>query len=1183
MNNENIYGIKYEVDIEDLKTSTRQAGQQIRQANAEFNEASSRLDDWTKSVDGVSAKLKQLNTILDAEKSKLANLKNSYNEKIDTINRYEQQIEELKAAKQAAIQQYGTESAEVDELNKKIRLLEREQTAATIAADKLKTSITNQQATVNRTERSIGNYEQQLNELEEAQARAERSGNSLEDELKQMRKAANDTGDEVEKMGDGFTVAKGAIANFIADGIRSMISGISNAIEETRELRGELGKLEATAQTMGASFEGAKKNLREVSTITNDTEAGVEGLNNLLSAGFDGKQLDAITDQLLGASIKWKDTLKFEGLADGLQETLATGAAIGPFAEMLERAGLKLDDFDAGLQKAIESGTQQQYVLDTLAKLGLTDVKNAYEENNKTLIESAEAQFDYNEKLAQLAEKAEPILTAIRKGFTKMLDGITDAVDDVDLSGLTDAINTVFDIIGKGTGFVIKNLDKIIPVVGGLVAAWATYKTTVAAATVAEKTANAVKTITATLTKAATTATVANTVATEGATVATRALSLAQKATPWGLVAGLVAGAAAAIGIFISKTKESTEEANKNTVATKEIASSYKELNEELQNNKQAREENLASAGAEVQSASILTDSLEKLAGVENKSNAQKEQMRLYVEKLNELVPELNLQYDAEKDALNKSTDAIREQIDAQKDLVIAKAAQEQLSEIAADMVSTEMELSEATKQHAENQKALTEATEKATQAREDYAKGLTTYGDYKEAIDAEKEAQKNYDKTADTVKNLKNDLEDLDQEYADTDAYAQAKLNSADMKENLNELVADAKAAGVEVPKAVSEGILNGKFQIPASVDEMKSLITYNDLTVKANEAGIKIPKSISEGIKSGELQPSAAVTQMQNLISFNDLLAKSDAAGVAVPSHIQTQILNGSMQPAAAVQYMKDLVTYEDMLQKASDAGVKVPENIKSGVESGKTKPSDAVSQINSLMISKANSTTGQMYSAGSKNASSMASGLSGGASGVKTAATAAAQQGVKGAESKNSDFRDAGEEMARGIEKGTRDRDSSIFSTLSDLAGSMVGWFEKKLGIKSPSKVFTDLSRYIPEGIAAGVSKYAPYARNAVQKLADDVVKSYNAEMDKQPLNGLTDVINSKLSVAKSKLRVAVDEMKISTAGAGNGAGGVVNNITINQTNNSPKALDSLEIYRNTQKAARQLRQLTVKGGL
>ena len=70
---ENIYGIKYEVNIDELKTSTSEAGRQIKLANAEFNRSKSLLENWGTSTEGVGAKIKQLNAVLEAEKSKLAN------------------------------------------------------------------------------------------------------------------------------------------------------------------------------------------------------------------------------------------------------------------------------------------------------------------------------------------------------------------------------------------------------------------------------------------------------------------------------------------------------------------------------------------------------------------------------------------------------------------------------------------------------------------------------------------------------------------------------------------------------------------------------------------------------------------------------------------------------------------------------------------------------------------------------------------------------------------------------------------------------------------------------------------------------------------------------------------------------------------------------------------------------
>ena len=62
---------KFKVDISELKKGITEANKNIKLANAEFKAASAGMDDWTKSSDGLSAKLKQLNSVLIEENKKL--------------------------------------------------------------------------------------------------------------------------------------------------------------------------------------------------------------------------------------------------------------------------------------------------------------------------------------------------------------------------------------------------------------------------------------------------------------------------------------------------------------------------------------------------------------------------------------------------------------------------------------------------------------------------------------------------------------------------------------------------------------------------------------------------------------------------------------------------------------------------------------------------------------------------------------------------------------------------------------------------------------------------------------------------------------------------------------------------------------------------------------------------------
>ena len=60
--------MKFRADISNTKAAMQEAGRAIRLANAEFKEAVAGMDNWNKSSDGLTAKLKQLDTTLQAQK-----------------------------------------------------------------------------------------------------------------------------------------------------------------------------------------------------------------------------------------------------------------------------------------------------------------------------------------------------------------------------------------------------------------------------------------------------------------------------------------------------------------------------------------------------------------------------------------------------------------------------------------------------------------------------------------------------------------------------------------------------------------------------------------------------------------------------------------------------------------------------------------------------------------------------------------------------------------------------------------------------------------------------------------------------------------------------------------------------------------------------------------------------------
>ena len=186
MANDNTVTTKFKVDISDLKKGISDANQQIKLANAQFKAATAGMDDWSKSTQGIQAKLKQLDSVLDAQKQKLA----TYREQLER----QQQAYKTNGDRAAELRQKMQDLADngVDKTSKEYKLLEqqlaaveREQESNGKACDKLNLQILEQEAAVGKTEKEIRTYETSLkslgNDMDDADDDAKELGDSIDD------------------------------------------------------------------------------------------------------------------------------------------------------------------------------------------------------------------------------------------------------------------------------------------------------------------------------------------------------------------------------------------------------------------------------------------------------------------------------------------------------------------------------------------------------------------------------------------------------------------------------------------------------------------------------------------------------------------------------------------------------------------------------------------------------------------------------------------------------------------------------------------------------------------------------------------------------------------------------------------------------------------------------------------
>lgn len=261
-------GASFSIDITSLKAGLQQANRLIKESNSEFKAAAAGLDDWTKSEEGLTAKLKNLNEVADLQSKSVEALQKEYDKCI------------------------------ADGLD-----------PMSAAAVKMRTDINNAKTKLAETQSETKKYEKALDELQ----------NSTEDASEELE----DLGDAAEEAGEGFTIGKGAIASFIGNGLNSLIGAVKNSVssvfelsEATREYREDMAKLDTAFKTMGHKQKDAQKAYEDFYAILGESDRSVEAVNHLAELTNSQEELSKWSTICAGVTAKFGDSLPIEGLTE---------------------------------------------------------------------------------------------------------------------------------------------------------------------------------------------------------------------------------------------------------------------------------------------------------------------------------------------------------------------------------------------------------------------------------------------------------------------------------------------------------------------------------------------------------------------------------------------------------------------------------------------------------------------------------------------------------------------------------------------------------------------------------------------------------------------------------------------------------------------------------------------------
>lgn len=442
------------------------------------------------------------------------------------------------------------------------------------------------------------------------------------------------------------------------------------------------------------------------------------------------------------------------------------------------------------------------------------------------------------------------------------------------------------------------------------------------------------------------------------ATAATGAFNATCTALGGPIGLGIVAVGALAAGVtaYALTQKQAKTEADKFASSCEKLEKKQKEMATSIKNLHTENQKNVDSTRANGVQADNLYRQLTKLMKVEHKTAGTKAQIASVVKQLNSLLPGLNLEYDKEADKLNKSTSAIKKNIEALKEQAMAKAYQNGMESAAKKSAEAEIAYKEALEDRAKAQEKV-----KATQKEFDKRKSEVGLGSGDKKLEKLGEDLITYKKAlqeADgAVKKSSKNLNDAHKELDTyTDKYT-AQANYTEYLKSLDDLAKQAKIKASDIPKSVGEGIKQGVYANPTSGKELKSLIKLDDLVnsdqlAKMQEQGMKIPQYLAQGISDGSVSFKTAATQLGNAINWEDLIQQVKDKGKEVPDSIAQGIISGQYAVPTSITAVENLITFEGMKAKALQGGIEVPDYLANGITSGSTKPEEAAKALSNLV---------------------------------------------------------------------------------------------------------------------------------------------------------------------------------------------------------------------------------------
>lgn len=1255
---------KFKVDISQLKKEFQEAQRYIKLVTSEFKASTAGMDNWASNADGLGAKIKQLNSILTAEESKLKSLQNQY------ALVAKEQGENSKGAQELMIK-INNQKAAVEKVHSsigyysdKLNELGSESKEAESAVDKLRNTISQQESDLESlkakysslileqgkgskaardTAKEIKNLSSDLQQNKATLAKTEDAANKFDKSLDNMD-------DSVEKVSGGFTVMKGALADLLADGIKAATGALEDFVlesdsaysgfqaqtgastEEMKKFKSEMNDLYKnnfgeSLQDIGDKMAYVKQvtgevdpsKIRELTenaitledTFGSDFNETIRGVNNLMKHfGIDAEEAF---------------DLFAKGSQEGLDYTGELGDNIAEYGGNFEQAGYSAEEYFQLLANGSKNGA---YNLDKVND-SINEVKNrlgdgTIEKNLNIFSDGTKQAFkNWKDGKGTMKDVIDSIVGDINNctneqdalnmaatafgtmgedanlKVVKSLTSTGDAFKDV--KGNMEEIKKVkydnvksqfaelgrtiqMDVIAplakqalpatkEFTTWTIQHLNDIIPIA-------TTVGTAIAAIFAVNKTAQFVSSI-GTLISAMKTLKVEAT----AAAASSKILSAALTALPYVAVAAGIAALVGGIVVYQKKQQETIEKEYGLSDAQKETIESAKNLKAAYDQTNQARNDSMKNITTEYGYLNQLKGEYNSLID----SNGQVK--KGYEDRANFILNELSQALGMEKEQILANVDA-NGKLGASIDQVIQKKQAEAM------LSANEAAYTEAIQKRTGALSTYQSSLQTLEQAEKKYSKtkteanevmkvyeellrsnpdaAVTYYNANKTLIESNEEAKKSYDKAKKGVKDAESAYVGYNTTIQNYEGLSSAIISGDSTK--IQDALQNMQNNFITAENGTKKSLENQVKNLETNYENMKQAIANNTPGVTAEmvvQAGQMVEKAKAEldklppqASESGKKSGKAAADGLGSTSGDNETagknVAESQKKGLGSSDTKGTGTKKGTEFKLGLDSTNKANLSTAQGLSNNVNLGLGTANTNATGSKKGSEFGAGVGSQAgaaNSQGKNVANSAKGGM---GSVNASGTGQSLSNtfkagvGAVSTSGAGKGRANDAKSGMASVNANS--TGNNFTQGFVNGMSSGSAagSIWSKAWDLGKKALSALSKAIKEGSPSKLTYKSGDFFVQGFANAIGDKAKLAIDEAKELGKQSLEALDKELD-------TGVNMPTLKNSMQMTKGAIKNAPVSAQTAQNAP--VNNTYNFYQTNNSPKALSRLDIYRQT----------------